>query len=372
MALRPFNFSAGPAAMPAEVLAQAAEEMLDWPDASGRRSGMGVMEMSHRGRAFGEILARAQADFRSLMAVPDHFHILFMQGGGAGQNAIVPLNLCGPSADTQAKADFVVTGGWSAKSLQEASKYCQAHEAARSPAFRSIPDPGTWQLSRGAAYVHLCSNETVHGVEFHTLPDLAALGCDAPLVIDCSSHIASRPLDWSRVGLAYAGAQKNLGPAGLTLVVVRQDLLERALPACPSVFRYQELARHDSMVNTPPTFGIYMAGLVFQWLLRQGGIAAMEQRNIAKAQALYAAIDASALFYNPVDPACRSRMNVPFFLRAPERTDAFLASAEAAGLLQLKGHKSLGGLRASLYNAMPMEGVQTLISLMREFERTQA
>jgi phosphoserine aminotransferase len=295
-----------------------------------------------------------------------------MQGGGAGQNAIVPLNLCGPSADTQAKADFVVTGGWSAKSLQEASKYCQAHEAARSPAFRSIPDPGTWQLSRGAAYVHLCSNETVHGVEFHTLPDLAALGCDAPLVIDCSSHIASRPLDWSRVGLAYAGAQKNLGPAGLTLVVVRQDLLERALPACPSVFRYQELARHDSMVNTPPTFGIYMAGLVFQWLLRQGGIAAMEQRNIAKAQALYAAIDASALFYNPVDPACRSRMNVPFFLRAPERTDAFLASAEAAGLLQLKGHKSLGGLRASLYNAMPMEGVQTLISLMREFERTQA
>jgi len=372
MAVRPFNFSAGPAAMPAEVLTQAADEMLDWPDASGRRCGVGVMEMSHRGREFGEILARAQADFRSLMAVPEHFHILFMQGGGAAQNAIVPLNLCGLSAQSEAKVDFVVTGGWSAKSLLEAGKYCQAHEAARSPEFRDIPSPANWQLSGDAAYVHLCSNETIHGVEFHTLPDLAALGCNAPLVIDCSSQIASRPLDWTRVGLTYAGAQKNLGPAGLTLVVVREDLLERALPVCPSVFQYRELARNQSMVNTPPTFGIYMAGLVFQWLLRQGGIAAMEQRNIAKAQALYAAIDASALFYNPVDPSCRSRMNVPFFLRAPERTDAFLASAAAAGLLQLKGHKSLGGLRASLYNAMPMEGVQTLISLMREFERTQA
>ena len=358
--------------MPAEVLAQAADEMLDWPDASGRRSGLGVMEMSHRGREFGEILARAQADFRNLMAVPDHFHILFMQGGGAAQNALVPLNLCGPSAQSQSKADFVVTGGWSAKSLLEAGKYCQAHEAARSPEFHDIPSPANWQLSQGAAYVHLCSNETVHGVEFHSLPDLAALGSNAPLVIDCSSQIASRPLDWTRVGLAYAGAQKNLGPAGLTLVVVREDLLERALPACPSVFQYWELARNDSMVNTPPTFGIYMAGLVFQWLLCQGGVAAIEERNITKAQALYAAIDASALFYNPVNPACRSRMNVPFFLRKPERTEAFLASAAAAGLLQLKGHKSLGGLRASLYNAMPMDGVQTLISLMREFERTQA
>jgi phosphoserine aminotransferase len=372
MALRPFNFSAGPAAIPAEVLTQAADEMLDWPDANGRRSGMGVMEMSHRGREFGEILGRAQADFRSLMALPEHFHILFMQGGGAAQNAIVPLNLCGPPAQGQAKADFVVTGGWSAKTLLEAGKYCQAHEAARSPAFRNIPDPASWQLSQNSAYVHLCSNETVHGVEFHSLPDLVALGSDAPLVIDCSSHIASRSLDWTRVGVAYAGAQKNLGPAGLTVVVVREDLLARALPACPSVFHYRELARNQSMVNTPPTFGIYMAGLVLQWLLRQGGVAAMEQRNIAKAQALYAAIDASALFYNPVEPACRSRMNVPFFLRTPERTDAFLASAAAAGLLQLKGHKSLGGLRASLYNAMPMEGVQTLISLMREFERTQA
>jgi len=358
--------------MPAEVLAQAADEMLDWPDASGRRSGMGVMEMSHRGREFGEILARAQADFRKLMAVPEHFHILFMQGGGAAQNAIVPLNLCGPSAQSLANADFVVTGGWSAKSLLEAGKYCRPHAAARSPDFRDIPDPSSWQLSRDAAYVHLCSNETIHGLEFHTLPDLAALGSDAPLVIDCSSHVASRPIDWTRVGLAYACAQKNLGPAGLTLVVVREDLLGRALPACPSVFHYRELARNQSMVNTPPTFGIYMAGLVFQWLLRQGGVAAIEQRNIAKAQALYAAIDASSLFYNPAGPACRSRMNVPFFLRIPERTDAFLASAADAGLLQLKGHKSVGGLRASLYNAMPMEGVQTLISFLREFERTQA
>ena len=358
--------------MPAEVLAQAADEMLDWPDASGRRSGMGVMEMSHRGLEFGEILARAQADFRSLMAVPEHFHILFMQGGGAAQNAIVPLNLCGLSAQSPSKVDFVVTGGWSAKSLLEAGKYCQAREAARSPEFRDVPSPASWQLSGDAAYVHLCSNETIHGVEFHNLPDLAALGSNAPLVIDCSSHIASRQIDWTRVGLAYAGAQKNLGPAGLTVVVIREDLLERALPACPSVFHYRELARNQSMVNTPPTFGIYMAGLVFQWLLRQGGVPVMEQRNIAKARALYAAIDASALFYNPVDPACRSRMNVPFFLRAPQRTDAFLAAAAEAGLLHLKGHKSLGGLRASLYNAMPMDGVQTLISFMREFERTQA
>jgi len=302
------------------------------------------------------------------MAVPEHFHILYRQGGGAAQNAIVPLNLCGPPAQGEAKADFVVTGGWSAKSLLEAGKYCQAHEAARSPAFRDIPDPASWQLSKGAAFVHLCSNETIHGVEFHTLPDLAALGCDAPLVIDCSSHIASRPLDWSRLGLAYAGAQKNLGPAGLTLVVVREDLLGHAMAICPSAFNYQTVAANGSMYNTPPTYAIYMAGLVFDWLQRQGGVAAIEAQNIAKAQALYQAIDTSSLYVNHVHPDCRSRMNVPFFLRNEALNEAFLAGASAAGLLQLKGHKSVGGMRASIYNAMPLAGVQTLVAYMQDFE----
>jgi phosphoserine aminotransferase len=373
---RPFNFSAGPATMPQEVLTQAADEMLDWPDASGRRCGMGVMEMSHRGKEFQSIYERAEADLRDLLAVPQHFKILFMQGGGLAENAIVPLNLSALRATdgNQGVVDFVVTGGWSEKSHKEARRYCQANVAATNAAdgHTSMPDAATWKLNAQASYVHICTNETIHGVEFQTLPDLKALGSDVALVIDFSSHVASRPVDWSRVGLAFAGAQKNLGPAGLTLVVVREDLLGHALSICPSAFNYQTVADNQSMFNTPPTYSIYMAGLIFQWLKRQGGIAAMEERNQAKAQMLYNAIDQSGLYYNTVQPHCRSRMNVPFFLRDESRNEAFLAGAKAANLLQLKGHKSVGGMRASIYNAMPMAGVAALVEYMRAFEKTQA
>jgi phosphoserine aminotransferase len=366
---RPFNFSAGPAVMPSEVLQQAADEMLDW-----HGSGMSVMEMSHRGKEFGEIMESAQADLRELLAIPENFHILFMQGGGLAENAIVPLNL-----SRGGLVDFVVTGSWSQKSIKEAARYAKATLAASNADSNhtTLPAPGSWQLSADAQYVHICSNETIHGIEFHELPDLKALGSNAPLVIDFSSHVASRTVDWSRVGLAFGGAQKNLGPAGLTLVVVRDDLLGHALPACPSAFDYKTVAANGSMYNTPPTFSIYMAGLTFQWLKLQtegalSGVAAMEQRNIAKASLLYDFIDDSALYVNKVALDCRSRMNVPFFLRDEALNDAFLAGAKAAGLLQLKGHKSVGGMRASIYNAMPLEGVQALVNYMRDFEKTRA
>ena len=371
---RPYNFSAGPAVMPEEVLSQAAAEMLDWPDAQGRRCGMGVMEMSHRGKEFISIYERAEMDLRELLAIPAHFRILFMQGGGLAENAIVPLNLAGRLQGKTPAADFVITGSWSQKSYEEARRYCQAHVASSGADsnFLSLAKPESWDLSDDAAYVHVCTNETIHGIEFHALPDLKSLGSNAPLVIDFSSHVASRPVEWSSVGLAFGGAQKNLGPAGLTLVVVRDDLLGDALPTCPSAFNYKTVAEHASMFNTPPTFSIYMAGLTFQWLKRQGGIEAIEARNIAKADLLYETIDQSDLYENRVDPACRSRMNVPFFLKDESRNDAFLAGAKAAGLLQLKGHKSVGGMRASLYNAMPLEGVRALVGYMREFERTLA
>jgi phosphoserine aminotransferase len=371
---RPFNFSAGPAAMPAEVLAQAADEMLDWPNASGRRCGMSVMEMSHRGAEFLSIYEAAEADLRELLAVPAHFRILFMQGGGLAENAIVPLNLSALRAPVggSGSADFVVTGSWSEKSLKEAGKYCQVSVAASDKAngFTSIPAASTWHLNEQASYVHVCTNETINGIEFQSLPDLKALGSKAELVIDFSSHVASRPVDWSKVGLAFGGAQKNLGPAGLTVVVVREDLLGHALPVCPSAFNYQTVADNGSMYNTPPTYAIYMAGLVFQWLKRQGGVAAMEARNIAKAELLYSAIDASDFYINGVARNARSRMNIPFFLRNEALNPAFLEGAKASGLLQLQGHKSVGGMRASIYNAMPMEGVQALVQYMREFERT--
>lgn len=373
---RPYNFSAGPAAIPAEVLSQAAAEMLDW-----NGSGMSVMEMSHRGKEFDSIHNQALADLRELLAVPANFRILFMQGGGLAENAIVPLNLAAlkPATGRTDAAlggvmDYVVTGSWSQKSAKEARRYGEARIAATGEAegYTRIPDPAGWQLSRDASYVHLCSNETIHGVEYHQLPDLKALGSDAPLVIDFSSHAASRAVDWSRVGLAYGGAQKNLGPAGLTLVIVREDLLGHALPVCPSAFNYQTVAENNSMFNTPPTYAIYIAGLVFQWLKKQGGIQAMEARNIAKAQLLYDFIDGSQLYVSKVLKDHRSRMNVPFFLRDETRNAAFLEGAKAAGLLQLKGHKSVGGMRASIYNAMPIEGVQTLVDYMRNFEQTQA
>ena len=366
---RPFNFSAGPAAIPEEVLQQAANEMLNWGN-----SGMGVMEMSHRGKEFISIYEAAEADLRELLAVPANFKILFMQGGGLAENAIVPLNL-----SKGGTADFVVTGSWSQKSFKEAGKYASNHLAASGEAsnYTSIPDAASWQLSSDAQYVHICSNETIHGVEYQELPDLKALGCDAPLVIDFSSNVASRPLDWSRVGLAFGGAQKNIGPAGLTIVIVREDLLGHALDICPSAFNYKTVADNNSMFNTPPTWGIYMAGLTFQWLKRQRegeltGVAAMEARNKAKAEFFYDYLDNSQLYVNKVDKACRSRMNIPFFLRDESRNEAFLAAAKARGLLQLKGHKSVGGMRASIYNAMPMEGVRALVDFMQDFERTSA
>ena len=357
---RPYNFSAGPAAIPDDVLQSAAAEMLNWHD-----SGMSVMEMSHRGKEFGQIYEEAQADLRELLAVPDHFKLLFMQGGGLGENAIVPMNLS--KGET---ADFVVTGSWSQKSAQEAKRYCTVHEAAntQNTGFTTLPCPATWQLSERPTYVHICSNETIHGIEFQELPDLKSLGCDAPLVMDCSSHIASRPVDWSRVGLAFAGAQKNLGPAGLTLVVVREDLLDRALPTAPSVFTYKTVADNQSMYNTPPTYAIYIAGLVFKWLKQQGGMVAIEAQNLIKSTLLYEAIDRSSLYINRVEKQARSRMNVPFFLRDERLNDAFLTEAKNRHLLHLKGHKSAGGMRASIYNAMPLEGVQALVSYLQDFE----
>ncbi|MES2089070.1 MAG: 3-phosphoserine/phosphohydroxythreonine transaminase, partial [Pseudomonadota bacterium] len=277
---RPFNFSAGPAALPEEVLQQAASEMLDW-----HGSGMSVMEMSHRGKEFISIAQQAESDLREILSIPSTFKVLFMQGGALAENAILPLNL-----SQGGRTDYVVTGSWSQKSQKEARKYCEVNIAAsnEADAHTTLPPAASWRLSEQPAYVHVCSNETIHGVEMHELPDLKAIGCDAPLVIDCSSHIASRTIDWSHVGVAYGGAQKNIGPAGLTLVIIREDLLGRALPICPSVFDYKVVAEHDSMYNTPPTYAIYLAGLVFQWIKRQregnlSGLAAVEARNVTKA-----------------------------------------------------------------------------------------
>ena len=374
MSQRPFNFSAGPATIPAEVLQTAAAEMLDW-----HGTGMGVMEMSHRGKSFISIHEQAVADLRELLAIPENFRVLFMQGGGLAQNAIVPLNL-----SKGGTVDMVVTGAWSQKSYKEASKYARVNLAAsgQSTGFTTLPSPQTWNISTDTSYVHVCSNETIHGVEFHELPDLQALGSNAPLVIDFSSQVTSRSVDWSRVGLAFGGAQKNIGPAGLTLVVVREDLLGHALSSCPSAFDYQLVADHDSMYNTPPTYGIYLAGLIFQWVKQQTetladgtvltGVAAMDLRNKTKAELLYSYLDSSDFYSNQVAKDCRSRMNVPFFLADESRNEAFLTGAQAHGLLQLKGHKSLGGMRASLYNAMPLAGVQALVAYMQDFERTHA
>jgi phosphoserine aminotransferase len=354
---RPFNFSAGPATLPEPVLRQVAAEMLDWGG-----SGMSVMEMSHRGKEFISIAEAAERDLRELLGVPGDFRILFMQGGGLGENAIVPMNL-----SRGGKVDVVVTGSWSRKSATEARRYADVHIAA---AGNGCEIPTDWQLRPDASYVHVCTNETIDGVEFHELP---RIDNGVPLVIDCSSHMLSRPIDWSRVGLAFGGAQKNIGPAGLTLVFVRESLLGRAMDICPSAFNYETVAAAQSMYNTPPTFAIYVAGLVFQWVKQftyggQQGLAAIEQRNIDKAALLYAALDESGLYENRVQPACRSRMNVPFYLKDERLNEPFLAEAKAAGLLQLKGHKSVGGMRASIYNAMPLEGVQALVAFLKDFE----
>ncbi|MDP4608070.1 MAG: 3-phosphoserine/phosphohydroxythreonine transaminase [Burkholderiaceae bacterium] len=367
---RPFNFSAGPATMPLEVLLRAGSEIANWHD-----TGMGVMEMSHRGAAFGDILARTLADIRDVLAVPTHFHIVFMQGGGLAHNAIVPMNLLGkPRTAGTPKADFIVSGSWSHKSSVEAKRYADAHVAfsGKADGFTTVANANAWHLRSDTDYVHLCSNETIDGIEFHTLPDLAALGVDAPLVVDCSSHVASRPMEWHKIGVAFAGAQKNLGPAGVTLAFVREDLCDQAMSICPSAFEYKGVAANNSMFNTPPTNAIYMVGLVFEWLKAQGGLQAIEANNIAKAALLYDAIDASGLYSNHIDTPWRSRMNVPFKLANASLNDAFLAQAKDAGLLQLKGHKSVGGMRASIYNAMPLAGVQALVDFMHHFERTHA
>ena len=357
---RIFNFSAGPAVLPTEVLQQAASEMLDW-----HGSGMSVMEMSHRGPEFISIYKQAEADLRELLAVPANYRILFMQGGGLGQNAIIPLNLLG-RVRAPATVDFVHTGSWSGKSIKEAARYANVNVAASSQAegFTRVPPRDTWRLTDGAAYLHVCTNETIDGVEYDFVPDLPA---DVPLVADMSSHILSRRIDVSKYGVIFAGAQKNIGPAGLTLVIVREDLLEHALAICPSAFHWKTVAEHESMFNTPPTYAIYIAGLVFAHLKAQGGVAAMEQRNIEKARLLYAALDADDFYRNRVAPENRSRMNVPFYLRDESLNESFLAGAKARGLLQLKGHKSVGGMRASIYNAMPIEGVQALVDYLNEF-----
>jgi phosphoserine aminotransferase len=355
-----YNFSAGPAVLPKAVLEQAASEMLDW-----HGSGMSVMEMSHRGPEFISIYKQAEADLRELLAVPDNYRILFLQGGGLAENAIVPMNLLGRcSAD--ATIDFVHTGSWSGKSIKEAARYAQVNVAASAQAnkFTNVPTQDTWQLTPGAAYLHLCTNETIDGVEIDFVPTVQG---DVPLVADMSSHILSRVIDVSKYGVIFGGAQKNIGPAGLTLVIVRDDLLGHALPICPSAFDWKLVADNESMYNTPPTYAIYIAGLVFAHLKRLGGVAAMEAINIEKARLLYAALDADDFYINKVAPAYRSRMNVPFFLCDESRNEQFLAGAQARGLLQLKGHKSVGGMRASIYNAMPIEGVQALVDYLNEF-----
>ncbi|GAB4120087.1 MAG: 3-phosphoserine/phosphohydroxythreonine transaminase [Rubrivivax sp.] len=356
---RVYNFSAGPAALPEPVLRQAAAEMLDWHGA-----GMGVMEMSHRGKEFISIAQEAEALLRELLAVPANYKVLFMQGGAIGENAIVPMNLL----RGRRSIDFVDTGAWSQKSIEEARKYAQVNIVASSAGtgYDRVPPRETWRLDPDAAYVHICGNETIGGVEYPFTPDVGAV----PLVADLSSNLMSRPIDVSRYGLIYGGAQKNIGPSGLTIVIVREDLLGQALPITPSAFDFAVVARHESMYNTPPTWAIYIAGLVFRWIKERGGLAAMEAHNRAKAAVLYDFLDQSSFYRSPVQRDCRSLMNVPFHLKDPALDAAFLKGAEARGLVQLKGHRIVGGMRASIYNAMPIEGVRALVDWMREFERT--
>ena len=354
---RPFNFSPGPAVLPEPVLRRAAAEMLDW-----HGTGMSVTEMSHRGKEFMSIYHATQAALRELLAIPDDYKLLFLQGGAIGQNAIVPMNLL----RGKTRADYVNTGDWSKRSIAEAEHFCSVNVAASGEAngFTAIPPRHEWRLDPEAAYVHICANETIIGLEYHWTPDTG----EVPLVADMSSNILSRPIDVGRYGLIYAGAQKNIGPAGLTLVIVRDDLLGGALATTPSAFNYTVQAANDSMINTPPTYAIYLAGLVFAWIKRQGGVAAMAERNQAKAALLYEALDASDFYRTRIVPADRSRMNVTFHLAEPALDGPFLEGARAAGLLNLKGHRVVGGMRASIYNAMPIDGVRALVGYMKDFE----
>lgn len=364
---RIWNFSAGPAVLPAEVLEQVKDEMLDWHGA-----GCGVMEMSHRGKEFTSIIETAEADLRELLGIPANYKVLFLQGGATQQFAQLPMNLL----PADGSADYLVTGSWSKKALKEAQHVAAGIASVRNAGsteaagFTRNLDAGEISIDANAAYVHLCTNETIHGLELDCsrLPQTGV-----PLVADMSSHILSRPVDVSKYAMIYAGAQKNVGPSGVTLVIVREDLLGKAWKTIPSIMDYAVMAENGSMLNTPPTFAIYVAGLVFQWLKRQGGLAEVEKINRHKAELLYACIDESAGFYrNPVRVADRSRMNVPFTLLRPELDAAFLAESKAAGLASLKGHKSVGGMRASIYNAMPTDGVRTLVEFMNDFRKRNA
>jgi phosphoserine aminotransferase len=357
---RVFNFSPGPAVLPAEVLEQARDEIVDW-----HGTGMSVMEMSHRGKDFISIAERAESDLRELLSVPRNYKVLFMQGGATLQFAGAPLNF---SVAGQT-VDYVNTGAWSKKAIGEAKRYSKVNVAADAGgAYCSIPPVATWNASADAAYLHYTPNETIGGVEFNFVPDMG----NVPLVADMSSTLLSRPIDVSKFGMIYAGAQKNIGPAGLTVVIVRDDLLGRARTETPSVLDYAVVAKDGSMLNTPPTYAWYVAGLVFQWLKRQGGLSAMGERNRVKAAALYDAIDRSSFYENPVAKDARSWMNVVFTLARPELDKTFLTEAKDVGLVTLEGHRSVGGMRASLYNAMPMEGVEALVSFMADFERKHA
>lgn len=356
-----YNFSAGPAVLPRAVLEQARDEMLDWHGV-----GMSVMELSHRSPEFAQIIGEAEADLRELLAVPSNYKILFLQGGAHSQFTMVPFNLL----RGKGKADYLDTGIWAKKAINEAARFCQVNVVASASDrnYTYVPQQSAWRLDPEAAYVHYTSNETIGGVEVFWTPETG----DVPLVADMSSHILSRPIDVSRYGLIYAGAQKNVGPAGLTLVIVRDDLIGQAMDETPTMFNYQTHAERGSMYNTPPTYAIYMAGLVFKWLKAHGGLQAMEERNIRKSGMLYDYLDASDFYSSPVAVENRSRMNIPFTLRDSALDQTFLQQAQARGLLQLKGHKLVGGMRASLYNAMPLEGVQNLVQFMQEFERANA
>lgn len=358
--MRVYNFAAGPAALPLDVLERARSELTDW-----QGLGMSVLEVSHRSAEFVAVAERSASLLRELLGVPEGYHVLFLQGGATGQFSAVPQNL----APEGRGIDVVNTGSWSAKTIAEARKYSSvtvvADEAASG--YSTVPAPGTLASSDGAAYLHYTPNETIGGVEFGYVPDV-----EAPLVADMSSTIMSRPIDVSRFGLIYAGAQKNLGPAGLCLVVVRDDLLGQARPSTPSIWDYAQMGAAGSMLNTPPTFGWYLLGLTLEWIQQTGGLVAMGERNRAKAERLYAMIDASDFYTNPVDPPARSWMNVPFLVADPTLEKDFVAAADAAGLTNLQGHRSVGGMRASLYNAMPIEGVDALIDFMKEFEQKRA
>jgi phosphoserine aminotransferase len=356
--VRVFNFAAGPATLPLEVLQQAGEELTDW-----QGSGMSVMEVSHRGKAFIACAEEAEAEFRKLLAVPASYKVLFLQGGGTAQFSAVPLNLTTP----ESTVDYINTGSWSKKALGEAKRYAKVNVAADEAAsnYSTVPEQSALKLTPNAAYVHYTPNETIGGVEFPYIPATGTV----PLVADMSSNILSRPLDVSKFGIVYASAQKNIGPSGLAVVIVRDDLIGRERSVTPAVLNYKEMAATGSMSNTPPTFGWYLAGLVFKWLARNGGVSWIAARNKAKAARLYDAIDSSGFFKNPVAKNCRSWMNVPFTMAKPDLEKTFLTEAKAAGLVNLEGHRSVGGMRASIYNAMPPEGVDALIGFMKEFER---